>query len=320
MRETSARSPSSRDTDEPLSIGGWQLANNQSLSVIGHQPLVIELDYLAIGHVTRDLINGDFTIGGTVSYAGRTARALGCRAGVITSVHPDLDLNGVLGDLMITRFPAAATTTFENIYSTAGRRQMLYSVAETLVPAMVPPHWQTAIVHLGPVARECDPALVNAFGDTFVGLTPQGWMRRWDQSGHVHPCRWEKADELLARADAVVLSEEDLAGDEALVDLYAAQTRLLVVTQAALGCTVYVAGQQRHFPAPAVHEVDPTGVGDIFATVFFVWLQRYGDPWMAARFANRVAAQSVTRVGLSGTPSVDDITCCEREFGSGMVG
>jgi len=276
--------------------------------------LVIELDYLAIGHVTRDLVDGDFTIGGTVSYASRTARALGCRVGVITSARPDLDLNGVLDGVMIARFPAATTTTFKNVYSAAGRQQMLYGVAQTLVPAMVPPHWRTAIAHLGPVARECDPALVNAFGDAFVGLTPQGWMRRWDQAGHVHPCRWEKAEELLARADAVVLSEEDVAGDEALVALYAAQTRLLVVTQAALGCTVYVAGQPRHFPAPAVHEADPTGVGDIFAAASFVWLQRCGDPWMAARFANCVAAQSVTRVGLSGTPSVEHVACCERDL------
>jgi sugar/nucleoside kinase (ribokinase family) len=123
---------------------------------------------------------------------------------------------------------------------------------------MVPAHWRTAIVHLGPVAQECDPALVNAFGDAFVGLTPQGWMRRWDRAGHVSPCQWEKAEELLARADAVVLSEEDVGSDEALVARYAAQTRLLVVTQAAAGCTVYVAGQTRHFPAPVVHEVDPT--------------------------------------------------------------
>jgi len=274
--------------------------------------LVIELDYLVIGHVTRDLVDGDFTIGGTVSYAGRTAHALGCRVGAITSASPDLDLNGVLNGVMIARFPAATTTTFRNIYSANGRRQVVHGVAGTLVPAMVPAHWRTAIVHLGPVAQECAPALVNAFGDAFVGLTPQGWMRRWDRAGHVRPCQWERAEELLARADAVVLSEEDVGSDEALVARYAAQTRLLVVTQAAAGCTVYVAGQTRHFPAPVVHEVDPTGVGDIFAAAFFVWLHRSGDPWTAARFANCVAARSVTRAGLSGTPSAEDVACCER--------
>ncbi|HEY67521.1 MAG TPA: ribokinase [Thermoflexia bacterium] len=273
---------------------------------------MVELDYLVIGHVTRDLVDGAFTIGGTVSYAARTAQALGCRVGAITSASPDLDLSEVLDGVVITRFPATATTTFRNIYTADGRRQMLHGVAERLVPAMVPPNWRTTIVHLGPVARECDPALTDVFGDAFIGLTPQGWMRRWDSAGHVNPCRWEMADELLARADAVVLSEEDVLRDESLVAQYAAQTRLLVVTRAAAGCTVYTAGQARHFPAPTVHEVDPTGAGDIFAAAFFVWLQRTGDPWTAARFANCIAARSVTRVGLAGTPSPEEIAHCRQ--------
>ena len=275
-------------------------------------PLFIELDYLVIGHVTRDLVDGAFTIGGTVSYAARTARALGCRVGVVTSASPDLDLSQVLDGVLTYRFPAAATTTFKNIYTSNGRRQVLHGVAELLVPEMVPPHWKAAIVHLGPIARECAPALIDAFGDSFVGITPQGWMRRWDEAGNVSCCHWEDAEPLLARADGVVLSEEDVAGDRARVVRYAAQTRLLVMTQGAAGCTVYAHGQVRHFPAPAVHEVDPTGAGDIFAAAFFVWLQRTGDPWMAARFANCVAAQSVTRAGLASTPGPEEIARCEQ--------
>ena len=274
--------------------------------------MVIELDYLVIGHVTRDLVDGDFTVGGTVSYAARTARALGCRVGIVTSASPDLDLSQALDGVLVARSPATTTTTFKNIYISGGRQQMLHSVAETLVPEMVPPHWRAAIVHLGPVARECDPTLIDAFGDSFVGVTPQGWMRCWDDTGRVNGCQWEGAEPLLARADAVVLSEEDVAGDEALVARYATQTRLLVVTQWVAGCTVYVHGQARHFPPPIVHEVDPTGAGDIFAAAFFVWLQRTGDPWAAARFANCVAARSVTRIGLASTPSTEEIAHCEQ--------
>ncbi len=291
------------------------MVGSQQPTTIGHLSLAIELDYLIIGHVTRDLIDGTFTIGGTVSYAARTARALGCRVGVVTSASPDLDLSKVLDGVLVSRFPAATTTTFENIYTSNGRQQVLHTVAETLVPEMVPPNWRAAIVHLGPVARECDPALINAFGDAFVGLTPQGWMRRWDQAGRVSCCQWEEAEELRSRASAVVLSEEDVAGDEALVARYASQSRLLVVTQGAAGCTVYTAGQSRHFSVPPVHEVDPTGAGDIFAAAFFVWLQRKGDPWRAACFANCVAARSVTRPGLLGTPSPEEIARCKQSLG-----
>jgi sugar/nucleoside kinase (ribokinase family) len=276
---------------------------------------MIKLDYLVIGHVTRDLVGGSFTIGGTASYAARTAQALGCRVGIVTSASPDLDLSQVLDDVLITRVPAATTTTFENTYTPSGRRQMLHATAETLVPHMVPPDWTVAlrgIVHLGPVAQECDPALIDAFGDAFLGLTPQGWMRCWNQARQVSRCRWQDAKPMLARADAVVLSEEDVAGDETLVSEYAAQTRLLVLTQGASGCTVYTEGQVRHFPAPVVQERDATGCGDVFAATFFVWLQRSGNPWASAHWANCTAAQSVTRAGLDGTPTADEVAHCKR--------
>jgi sugar/nucleoside kinase (ribokinase family) len=280
---------------------------------------MVELDYLVIGHVTRDLVEGGFTIGGTASYTARTAQALGCRVGAVTSASPDLDLSHVLDDILVVRIPAATTTTFENIYTPDGRCQILHATAEMLVPEMVPPDWTVAcngIVHLGPVAQECDPALIDAFGDAFIGLTPQGWMRCWNQARQVSRCPWKGAERLLARADTVVLSEEDVAGDETLVNRYAAQTQLLVLTQGASGCTVYTGGQSRHFPAPAVQEIDATGCGDIFATTFFFWLRRSGDPWTAARLANCVAAQSVTQRGLEGTPTADEIIKCEQTLGA----
>ena len=273
---------------------------------------MVELDYLVVGHVTRDLVDGAFTIGGTASYAARTARALGCRVGVVTSADPDLDLSHALDGVLIARFPAAVTTTFENVYTAEGRRQVMHGLAETLTPTAVPTDWRATIVHVGPVARECAPTLVDALGNSFVGVTPQGWMRRWDRAGRVSGSRWEEAEPWLARADAVVLSEEDVAGDESLVAQYAAQTRVLVVTQGVAGCTVYTDGHARCFPAPTVEEADPTGAGDVFAAAFFVWLQRGHDSWRAARFANCVAARSVTRVGLASTPSLREIANCER--------
>ena len=288
------------------------MATSQQSVVVGHLTLGIELDYLVVGHVTRDLAGDVFTVGGTASYAARTARALGCSVGAVTSASPDLDLSQVLDGVLIACAPVAATTTFENTYTSEGRRQVLHSVAETLVPEMVPVDWRAGIVHVGPVARECDPALVDAFEDVFLGVTPQGWMRRWDATGRVSCAPWEGAEPWLARADGVVLSEEDVGGDENLVAQYAAQTRLLVVTDGVDGCTVYEHGQARHFSAPTVREVDPTGAGDIFATAFFVSLRRTGDPWVAAHFANCVAARSVTRMGLAGTPTPDEVARCER--------
>lgn len=263
-----------------------------------------QLDYLVIGHVTQDrAADGALTVGGTAAYAARTAWAMGCRTGVLTSAEAGLDLSQALPDIAVRRVAAPATTTFENRYTPDGRVQFVRAVAAPLTPADVPPAWRNAaVVHLGPVAGECDPALASLFPAAFLGLTPQGWMRRWDEAGRVRPAPWERAAPLLRRADAVVLSLEDVGGDEALIRRWAAQTRVLAVTQAADGCVVHAGGDVWRLPAPAVVEIDPTGSGDIFAAVFFVRLWRGDDPPTAARRANAVAAASVTRRGLLGTP------------------
>lgn len=273
---------------------------------------MVELDYVVIGHTTRDLKKHAFTVGGTATYAARTARRLGYQVGVITSADADLNLSKFLGDALVARSPAAKTTTFENVYADGRREQVVHATAGTLVPAVVPEDWRAAIVHIGPVARECDPALVDAFEGAFVGVTPQGWMRQWDGRGRVSRRPWREAEQVLPRADAVVLSEEDIGGDRSLAAEYAAQTRILVLTQGAAGCVVYAGGEIRHFAPPTVGEVDSTGAGDVFAASFFSALYCGHDPWAAARFANCIAARSVTRPGLSGTPTREEVARCRQ--------
>lgn len=282
-------------------------------------------DYLVIGHVTRDLIAsrsqqpcGDLKpvpsrLGGTAAYAARTARAMGCRVGVVTSAGPDLELNDELRDVRIASRSAQESTTFLNIYEDE-RRQVVRSVAQPIEPAAVPGNWRASLVHIGPVVGECDPSLVTSFPGAFIGVTPQGWMREWDEAGHVRRCRWSGAAAVLPHADAVVLSEEDVAGDRSLVADYAQQTRCLALTQGAAGCTVYAGDAIYQIPAPRVRETDPTGAGDVFAAAFFCALHQTRDPRKAARFGNCCAARSVTRPGLSGSPQTAEVVRCRREM------
>ena len=281
---------------------------------------MVELDYVVVGHATRDLKDDSFEVGGTASYAARTAATLGCRVGVVTSTGIDLDLANALGEALIAHLPASETTTFENISINGQRRQVIHTTARTLVPTLIPKTWRAAIAHIGPVARECDPTLTGAFGDAFVGVTPQGWMREWDETGRVTRRRWVEAQDVLPGADAVVLSKEDVGGDMGLAADYAAQTRVLALTQGPAGCTVFAGTDVRHVPPPSVVEGDATGAGDIFAAVFFYALERGHGPWAAARFANCVAARSVTRPGLSGTPRRDEVTRCRQSILGDEVG
>lgn len=238
-------------------------------------------------------------MGGTVSFSGRTAQALGCRTAVLTSAAADYDLSRAMAGMMVQRKPAAATSTFENIYTPDGRVQILHDRAETLTAVDIPPAWQrAAIVHLAPLTNEVDAELVHTFSNSLIGVTPQGWMREWDDNGRVHACALKNPETILPLAAAVILSEEDLPHPGALAQLLP-WSRLLVLTHGANGCTVYFGDDKRHFPAPQVTEIEPTGAGDVFAAAFLVRLhQTGGNPWEAARFANEIAAQSVTQIGL----------------------
>jgi sugar/nucleoside kinase (ribokinase family) len=269
----------------------------------------LAVDYLIIGNVTKDLLpDGGFTIGGTVTYSARTALAMDCRVTVVTSAAQDLDLGHVWCGIEVERLPSENTLTFENIYTPAGREQFLHAVASPLSLDCVPQRWrQPDILHLAPLAGECDLALSNAFPGALVGVTPQGFMRAWDESGRVYYSDWQEAADLLPRVDAAVLSIKDVAGDEATIERFARLAPILVITLGPEGCRVYVEGKERHVPVTPVPEVDPTGAGDIFAAAFFVRLRQGDDPWSAAHFANCVASMSVKRRGWAGTPTRKEI-------------
>ncbi len=268
------------------------------------------VDYLVIGHVAQDVVPGGFHLGGTVSYSSLTARALGLRVGIVTACTPDLELPELDG-ISISAVDADQNTTFENINTPHGRIQYLHHLGPTLDISHVPETWRRApIVHLGPIAQEVDPNLARAFQDSLVGLTPQGWLRNWDKDGRVRHSEWPEAAFVLEKASAAVISIEDVDGDEDRIEEMLASIRILAVTEAENGARLYWNGDLRRFRAPAMIEVDPTGSGDIFATAFFFRLWTTRDPWEAARFATHLSAFSVTRRGLQGIPTRDEIQTC----------
>jgi sugar/nucleoside kinase (ribokinase family) len=271
------------------------------------------IDYLVIGHVAHDLSPYGPLLGGTAAYSTLTARALGLRVGVVTASGPETSL-GALSDALVISASSPQSTTFENIYSENGRRQILHHRAVPLSFDSVPEVWRrTPIIHLGPVAQEVDSVLPDSFSPSLLGLTPQGWMRAWDESGQVRRVDWESAEQALGQAGAVVVSIEDVGGDEERIEFMAAHTRVLAVTEAAAGARLYWHGDQRRFRAPEMSEIDATGAGDIFAAAFFVRLLTTQDPWEAARFATQLSACSVTRKGLEGIPTAEEIQACMVE-------
>jgi sugar/nucleoside kinase (ribokinase family) len=272
------------------------------------------VDYLVIGHVAHDLAPEGSRLGGTAAYSALTARALGMRVGVVTAAGSETSL-APLNDIPLISLESPRSTTFENIYTEHGRIQYLRAQATRIDFNHVPEIWRRAsIIHLGPIANEMDAILPENFAPNLLGLTPQGWMRQWDPQGRVSHIEWKSAEAVLARADAVVISREDVDGNDEVIEQMAHQTRLLAVTEGPAGAVLFWQGDRRRFRAPRVPEVDATGAGDIFAAAFFVRFFTTRDPWESARFATLVASCSVARVGLDGIPTSREIEECMMEI------
>lgn len=271
------------------------------------------VDYLMIGHITQDITPDGPRLGGTATFSSLTARALGLRVGLVTSWGGELPLDPLRG-IHVVNLPSEHSTTFENISTPEGRIQILYHVANSIDLNLIPDLWLNApIVHLGPVAQEVEPTLVRHFSNSLIGVTPQGWLRTWDKEGQVMPTEWPEAAFVLRNSGAAVISIEDVDNDEARIEELVSACRVLAVTEHSEGVRLFWNGDVRRFRPPQFTESDSTGAGDIFAAAFFFRLYTTRDSWEAARFATQVAAFSVTRPGLSGIPTHEEIQQCMAE-------
>jgi sugar/nucleoside kinase (ribokinase family) len=274
-------------------------------------PLLEKIDYLLIGHLTKDLTPFGPRIGGTAAYSALTASALGLRVGIVTSWAADLPL-GPLSHIPIYNFQTETSTTFENIYTATGRIQYIHHVAQQLDFYLIPEIWRDSpIVHLGPVAQEVEPAIARRISNSLVCLTPQGWLRTWDKENRVHVTEWPESSYVLNQAGAAIISVEDVDFDEERIEEMVTNSRILAVTESDQGSRVYWNGDVRRFRPPDIEEVDATGAGDIYAAAFFSRLYSTRDPWEAGRFATHLAAYSVTRSGLvDSVPTQSEIDLC----------
>ncbi|EFO81844.1 ribokinase-like domain-containing protein [Oscillochloris trichoides DG-6] len=262
--------------------------------------------YLVIGDLTRDLLpDGSSTMGGTALYAAATAAWLGVTAAIFTSGNP-AEPPVLPTGIEVALVPCRQPSTFENRYTPQGRLQLLHARGAALQIADLPPAWREApLVHLGPLTGEFGLDLAAAFPNALVAVTPQGWMRHWELPlpAPIQRVPWQPDPAALAHVDLLVLSIEDVGGDEALVAQYAQHCHLVALTRGARGSTLYIAGTPHAIPAYPAEERDPTGAGDVFAAALLIHLHQCGDPLVAAAFASSVAAYAVEGRGITNLPT-----------------
>ncbi|HEY3970025.1 MAG TPA: PfkB family carbohydrate kinase [Solirubrobacteraceae bacterium] len=289
-------------------------------------------DYVAVGHVTRDVIED--RAGGTVSQAGGSAfysalqaARLGLRTLIVTQGQPQ-EIEALLqpfsGEFDLRVIPAKQTTTLSTRGSGAQRSQRLLAWAGPIVEPLA---LDTEILHLAPVARETPTTWQGQA--RFIGLTPQGLVRRWERSeqlplvlldagsllgdvplaggehealfGDISPVNLDPSL-LPDHFSAAVISEEECESCHALLTVARLGGAYVAVTAGSRPATI-------HLPSPAAGSVvqtevprliearDDLGAGDVFAAAFFVALNEGRSPLDAATLGNAAAALRIAGVG-----------------------
>ena len=272
-------------------------------------------DFVAVGHVTLDRFGDVVRPGGAALYAAITAHRLGLSAGILTSHADDFPLELIPSRIEVVSVPAGATTRFEHDLRGRGRTMRVPAVAPPLGADDVPADWSdTPLVLLAPVANEVDPRVATAFSNPALGASAQGWLRGLREDGTVGPTRWTPPELLLGRLQALIVSVEDVDGQEEAAVEWFQRIPLGVLTAGRAGALVFVNGERYEVPPRRAVEVDATGAGDVFAAALLIHYQRDGDAWEAAAAAACAASLSVEAEGTAGVPDRETLDAALRAY------
>ena len=195
-------------------------------------PVPLEpVDYLVIGHVAHDLTPEDPRLGGTVAYSALTARALGLRVGILTASGPETSLEPLKDIRVISQNLRKAQHSKIFIQNTGA-----FNIC--------------AVRQRGSISARCRRSggglrsfiwvrsrtkWILCCRTIFLPRCLASLRRAGCASGirkdRVSPALWQDSEPALKQAGAVVISREDVGGDDELIESMAQQTRVLAVTE-----------------------------------------------------------------------------------------
>lgn len=256
---------------------------------------------LAIGHVTRDRIQGREALGGSVTYAALAARELGWDAAVLTAAADDFEAARELPGVEVVVQPSARTTRIQKDYDRDGHRaQTVTAVADPIDLTHLPEAWREPdAMLLGPVVGELGAGAARACEAGLVGALGQGWLREIGPGGQLSPREWRDPAADLAGVHVLFLAERDLPAEGRPSGDYLSFVPMLVVTRGWEGLDLVTRQSSHRVPGLPRAVQDPTGAGDVLAAAFLVAYHETGDPLDAAAFATCAASCAVEGVGAS---------------------
>jgi len=264
-------------------------------------------DFVVVGHVVQDLTAQGSRLGGAATFASLQVRRLGRTAGVVTRAGADVLRDQQFSGIEFAGRSSQQTTTFENRYDGAERRQRVPAQAAPITSADVPSAWLEApIAFLAPVCGEIAPECSRLFTHSLLGIGAQGWLRELDEQARVQRRAWT-GPPFWDGGDVLFVSDEDLAGDERQLARWIEDLPVVVVTRERRGARVHSDGAWREIESFPAGEVDPTGAGDVFAAAYLIRYEETGDVAAAVRFASAAAAASVEATGSEGIADRDEV-------------
>jgi sugar/nucleoside kinase (ribokinase family) len=278
-----------------------------------------QFGYTAVGHVTIDVMeDGSRRPGGTAFYGALQASRLGRRSLIVTQGVPgeiDALLEPYAQELDVLVIPAAETTTLQTFGWGAERKQRILAWAGPMPSDL---ELDSEILHLAPVAREGPAAWAGRAA--FVGLTPQGLIRRWREPGGEISLLAAGSEEaaaglqaLAGSCNAIVLSQQERPGCGPLIEAAIAAGAVVAVTDGPRPATLWHAdGPNEELEVPAIPDPgEDLGAGDVFAAAFFLALAEGRSPRRAGVWANAAAA---VRMHGHGAQAIGDTAAIESRI------
>ncbi|MEX1253957.1 MAG: PfkB family carbohydrate kinase [Dehalococcoidia bacterium] len=264
-------------------------------------------EFVVIGHIVLDVMNGGWRLGGTAAFAAVQAQRLGLQVGIVSRAGTDVNLHEALPGVALAGRPSEVTTRFANEYEAGRRRQRVPAQAGELAIEDVPDAWRNApVVLVGPVCGEVPAELGADLGSALTGVSAQGWLRRVDRARRVRRHAWTGAP-FWKGCEVLFVSDEDLGRRPDQLAAWEADVPIVAVTRARRGAKVRDAKGWRRIEAFPANEVDPTGAGDVFAAAFLVRYHETKDAAEATRFGSAASACSVEGVGLDRVATRDEV-------------
>jgi len=237
---------------------------------------------------------GRSQLGGSAAYVSAVLRAARADFAVVANVGDDFRYADRVPPARVV--PGARTTSFVNDYRTGERVATLRAMAPPVQPDDL--RESCAVGMAVAIAGEIPKATLLRLRELSGVLLAdaQGFVRTFDAAGRV--LHGAPPSDLFAALERVDYLKVGRAEAPALDLARLRRSCTILLTDGPRGCTLLSATEERHVPAFAAREVDPTGAGDCFLAGFAVGLLRGHDPTRAARLGSWCAARSIESPGL----------------------